>query len=104
MSDGGKKRKANVFKDALAGGAAGCLEVTIMYPTEYIKTQLQLQPKGEKLHNGMIDCAVGDCLPAPCAARVSIRLPGARTPACATITALSGCGVCAVARRGRVCR
>lgn len=41
-----------------AGGAAGCLEVTIMYPTEYIKTQLQLQPKDARLYNGMWDCAV----------------------------------------------
>ena len=46
------------MKDMVAGAAAGCLEVTIMYPTEYVKTQLQLQPKGEKLYNGMIDCGV----------------------------------------------
>ncbi len=42
----------------VAGAAAGCLEVTIMYPTEYVKTQLQLQPKDARLYNGMIDCAV----------------------------------------------
>ncbi len=51
----------------IAGGAAGCLEVTIMYPTEFIKTQLQLQPKGQKLYNGMIDCTVGvDCTTSFC--------------------------------------
>jgi hypothetical protein len=58
MSEKTEKRKVNVIKDLFAGGAAGCLEVTIMYPTEYIKTQLQLQPKGAKLYNGMADCAV----------------------------------------------
>ena len=55
---GQQKKKASFWKDAVAGGAAGCLEVTIMYPTEYIKTQLQLQPKNAKLYNGMLDCAV----------------------------------------------
>lgn len=54
----GEKKKANVVKDMLAGGLAGCLEVTIMYPTEFVKTQLQLQQKGQKLYNGMFDCAV----------------------------------------------
>jgi solute carrier family 25 (mitochondrial citrate transporter), member 1 len=58
MGEKSEKRKVNVVKDLVAGGAAGCLEVTIMYPTEYIKTQLQLQPKGAKLYNGMADCAV----------------------------------------------
>jgi hypothetical protein len=46
------------MKDMVAGGLAGCLEVTVMYPTEYVKTQLQLQTKGNKLYTGMLDCGV----------------------------------------------
>jgi len=38
----------------MAGGAAGAIEVCIMYPTEYVKTQLQLSPGKFK---GPIDCA-----------------------------------------------
>ena len=58
MPQSGEKKSRSFVKDMVAGAAAGCLEVTIMYPTEYVKTQLQLQPKGEKLYNGMIDCGV----------------------------------------------
>lgn len=54
QSGGGDKGK-NFVKDMVAGAIAGCLEVTIMYPTEYIKTQLQLP--GKK-YSGMFDCAV----------------------------------------------
>ena len=53
-----EKKKTTFLKDMFAGAAAGCLEVTIMYPTEYVKTQLQLQSKTDKLYSGMIDCAV----------------------------------------------
>ena len=40
MSEGQSK---SVAKNLLAGGAAGAIEAVIMYPTEYVKTQMQLQ-------------------------------------------------------------
>ena len=47
----------------LAGGIAGGVEALIMYPTEYVKTQLQLQAKGlapgqPLAYSGVVDCAV----------------------------------------------
>jgi len=53
-----EKKKGSWMKDMVAGGLAGCLEVTVMYPTEYVKTQLQLQTKGNKLYTGMLDCGL----------------------------------------------
>eukprot|EP01117_Protostelium_nocturnum_P014674 TRINITY_DN5607_c0_g1_i1.p1 TRINITY_DN5607_c0_g1~~TRINITY_DN5607_c0_g1_i1.p1 ORF type:complete len:321 (+),score=77.17 TRINITY_DN5607_c0_g1_i1:114-1076(+) len=44
-------------KAVLAGGIAGAIEATVMFPTEYIKTQLQLQSKQTPKYNGMIHCA-----------------------------------------------
>lgn len=47
-------------KNALAGGIAGAIEATIMYPAEYIKTQLQLQARsasGTVKHNGILEMA-----------------------------------------------
>ncbi|TPX37742.1 hypothetical protein SmJEL517_g00600 [Synchytrium microbalum] len=43
-----------------AGAIAGAIEATITYPTEFVKTQLQLQSKavGGKHYTGPIDCAV----------------------------------------------
>ena len=40
------------------GGIAGGVEVTISFPTEYVKTQLQLDDKrGEyKKYRGILDC------------------------------------------------
>lgn len=55
-----QKKKDKVFYSLCAGLIAGGVEATITYPTEYVKTQLQLQdgsPTGKKF-KGPIDCAV----------------------------------------------
>lgn len=42
------------------GGITGGIEICITYPTEYVKTQLQLDEKtskgGTKKYSGIIDC------------------------------------------------
>lgn len=43
------------------GGITGGIEICITYPTEYVKTQLQLDEKGTKAggtkqYNGIVDC------------------------------------------------
>jgi len=43
-------------KGIIAGGVTGGIEICITYPTEYIKTQLQLDEKVRK-YNGIFDCA-----------------------------------------------
>ena len=46
-----------VWKNILAGGIAGGIEICITYPTEYTKTQLQLDEKANpRKYNGMMDC------------------------------------------------
>jgi len=45
----------NPTKTLIAGGIAGAIEATIMYPTEMVKTQLQLFPKEFK---GPLHCAI----------------------------------------------
>jgi len=48
---------ANTFlKGIIAGGITGGIEICITYPTEYVKTQLQLDEKVGK-YKGIIDCA-----------------------------------------------
>lgn len=49
------------FPPFLTGGITGGLEICITYPTEFVKTQLQLDEKGSKTggakqYNGIIDC------------------------------------------------
>lgn len=45
-------------KGVVAGGITGAIEICITYPTEYVKTQLQLDEKGErKKYRGIWDCA-----------------------------------------------
>ncbi|XP_077995801.1 tricarboxylate transport protein B, mitochondrial-like [Glandiceps talaboti] len=45
------------LKGILAGGIAGGLEVCITFPTEYVKTQLQLDERSAKpLYRGPVDC------------------------------------------------
>lgn len=54
------------LKGVIAGGITGALEITITYPTEFVKTQLQLDQKGtagaagaagaQKQYTGIIDC------------------------------------------------
>ena len=43
-------------KGIIAGGITGGIEICITYPTEYIKTQLQLDEKLGK-YKGIVDCA-----------------------------------------------
>lgn len=43
----------------LTGGIAGGLEIMITFPTEYVKTQLQLDERSAKpQYKGPINCAV----------------------------------------------
>uniref|UniRef100_A0A0K8VMV5 Citrate transport protein n=3 Tax=Bactrocera latifrons TaxID=174628 RepID=A0A0K8VMV5_BACLA len=45
------------WKSVLCGGMAGGTDVLITFPTEYIKTQLQLDERGDKKkYSGVIDC------------------------------------------------
>jgi len=43
------------IKGIIAGGITGGIEICITYPTEYVKTQLQLDDKVKK-YNGILDC------------------------------------------------
>ncbi|CAD5117120.1 DgyrCDS5929 [Dimorphilus gyrociliatus] len=47
------------LKGIIAGGITGGIEICITFPTEYIKTQLQLDEKsgGAKRYKGIVDCA-----------------------------------------------
>lgn len=48
------------LKGIVAGGITGGIEICITYPTEYVKTQLQLDEKtskaGAKQYDGIVDC------------------------------------------------
>lgn len=45
------------LKGIVAGGITGGIEICITYPTEFVKTQLQLDEKGaKKQYNGIADC------------------------------------------------
>lgn len=45
------------LKGIIAGGITGAIEVCITYPTEFVKTQLQLDEKGNrKQYTGIVDC------------------------------------------------
>ncbi|XP_028139109.1 putative tricarboxylate transport protein, mitochondrial [Diabrotica virgifera virgifera] len=45
------------LKGIIAGGITGGIEICITFPTEYVKTQLQLDEKGDKKkYNGIADC------------------------------------------------
>jgi len=44
------------MKGIIAGGITGGIEICITYPTEYVKTQLQLDEKVGK-YKGIVDCA-----------------------------------------------
>ncbi|KAF7285919.1 mitochondrial citrate transporter scheggia [Rhynchophorus ferrugineus] len=44
-------------KGIIAGGITGGIEICITFPTEYVKTQLQLDEKGDrKKYSGIADC------------------------------------------------
>lgn len=48
---------SNTFvKGIVAGGITGGIEICITYPTEYVKTQLQLDERVGK-YKGIVDCA-----------------------------------------------
>lgn len=54
----GKRKSKYVWKNILAGGLAGGIEICITYPTEYVKTQLQLDERANPpKYRGMVDCA-----------------------------------------------
>ena len=41
----------------MTGGITGGIEICITFPTEYVKTQLQLDEKaGKRQYNGIVDC------------------------------------------------
>ncbi|KAG7175916.1 tricarboxylate transport protein-like [Homarus americanus] len=46
------------LKGIIAGGITGGIEICITFPTEYVKTQLQLDEKGagKRQYNGIVDC------------------------------------------------
>ncbi|CAG9791333.1 unnamed protein product [Diatraea saccharalis] len=45
------------LKGVVAGGITGGIEICITFPTEYVKTQLQLDEKGgTKKYSGIVDC------------------------------------------------
>lgn len=45
------------LKGIVAGGITGGIEICITFPTEYVKTQLQLDEKGAaKRYDGIADC------------------------------------------------
>lgn len=47
-----------LFVYATIGGITGGIEICITFPTEYVKTQLQLDEKGDrKKYTGIWDCA-----------------------------------------------
>lgn len=56
---GGGKGKRHPGKAILAGGIAGGLEICCTFPTEYVKTQVQLDERAAKpMYKGPVDCAV----------------------------------------------
>jgi len=56
---GGKVQVNSLWKATVAGAITGTIEASIMFPTEYVKTQLQLQGKqNPPKFKGPIDCAI----------------------------------------------
>jgi len=53
-----KEEKPSLVKQLAKGFTTGFIEAIICYPTEFVKTQLQLQSKVNPQYNGIIDCAV----------------------------------------------
>lgn len=50
-------KKDSGVKTVVKGFLTGGTQAAITYPTEYVKTQLQLQSKSNPEYNGIIDCA-----------------------------------------------
>ncbi|XP_078062110.1 tricarboxylate transport protein, mitochondrial-like [Mustelus asterias] len=54
---GGSKPTTHPVTAILAGGLAGGIEICITFPTEYVKTQLQLDERANPpRYKGMVDC------------------------------------------------
>lgn len=56
-----KTESKAVWKNLACGGFAGAFEATLMFPTEFVKTQLQLQANAVKAggtaqYSGVVDC------------------------------------------------
>ncbi|TPX54644.1 hypothetical protein SeMB42_g00189 [Synchytrium endobioticum] len=60
MSEVSKNKTVPPLYSLVAGALAGGVEAAITYPTEFVKTQLQLQSKAvdAKRYKGPVDCAV----------------------------------------------
>lgn len=52
-----KEKKPSMGKQLFKGFCTGFIEAIICYPTEFVKTQLQLQSKTNPQYNGILDCA-----------------------------------------------
>jgi len=52
------KKDQNFAKSFLKGFVTGFVEAIICYPTEFIKTQLQLQSRTNPQYSGIVDCAM----------------------------------------------
>eukprot|EP01083_Nonionella_stella_P236383 830293_1 len=50
--------KASIWRSFLKGTATGATEAIICYPTEFIKTQLQLQSRTNPEFKGILDCGM----------------------------------------------
>lgn len=52
------KKDSGILKSFIKGSLTGGIEAVICYPTELIKTQLQLQSKTNPQYKGIVDCGV----------------------------------------------
>lgn len=57
-----KTQSKHIWKNLVCGGAAGAIEATIMYPTEFVKTQLQLDAKASKKGGELRFTGIADCV------------------------------------------
>jgi len=53
-----KDEKPSLMRQLTKGFLTGFIEAIICYPTEFVKTQLQLQSKANPQYNGIMDCAM----------------------------------------------
>jgi len=58
MSPPPGSKVSNPLLAVLAGGGTGAIEAMIMFPTEFVKTQLQLQSKKTPMFRGPWHCTV----------------------------------------------
>jgi len=55
-----KKEDVGIIKTFSKGFLTGFVEAIICYPTEFVKTQLQLQSRSNPVYKGILDCAMGN--------------------------------------------